>query len=194
MKKLIIAALLALPVQVFADSIFSGNIAVNSDYVWRGYSQNNNNPAASAGINAEYKGLTLGVWASEVDFNDEAKYEYDLMLDYSHDFNENFGISTGLIQYKWDKVYDDINEAYIGVTMKDLGITYYKDLENSNLDFVNVVYTLPFIDIVDISLEYGKATGFDSYQALNISKDFGRYTVGGQIGSEEAFFGLSLNL
>ena len=70
MKKLIIALLLVFPVPVLADSIFSGDIAISSDYVWRGYSQNKNNPAISAGLNAEFKGLTLGVWASKVDFND----------------------------------------------------------------------------------------------------------------------------
>ena len=191
MKKLIIALLLVFPVPVLADSIFSGDIAISSDYVWRGYSQNKNNPAISAGLNAEFKGLTLGVWASEVDFNDEAKYEYDIIIDYSHNFNETFGISTGLIQYKWDKGYDDINEAYVGINMKDLGVTYYKDLDNSNLDFANVVYTLTFIDVIDISLEYGKATGFDAYQALNISKDLGIFTIGGQIGTEETSFGLN---
>ena len=191
MKKLIIALLLVFPLPVFADSIFSGNIAISSDYVWRGYSQNKNNPAISIGANAEFKGLTLGVWASDVDFNDEAKYEYDLMLDYSHDFNESFGISTGLIQYKWDKWYDDVDEAYVGITLKDLGVTYYKDLDNSDLDFINVVYELSFTDKVDLSLEYGKATGFDSYQALNISRDLGKFTIGGQIGTEETSFGLN---
>ena len=191
MKKLIIALLLVFPLPVFADSIFSGDIAISSDYVWRGYSQNKNNPAISIGANAEFKGLTLGVWASDVDFNDEAKYEYDLMLDYSHDFNESFGISTGLIQYKWDKWYDDVDEAYVGITLKDLGVTYYKDLDNSDLDFINVVYELSFTDKVDLSLEYGKATGFDSYQALNISRDLGKFTIGGQIGTEETSFGLN---
>ena len=191
MKKLIIALLLVFPLPVFADSIFSGNIAISSDYVWRGYSQNKNNPAISIGANAEFKGLTLGVWASDVDFNDEAKYEYDLMLDYSHDFNESFGISTGLIQYKWDRWYDDVDEAYVGITLKDLGVTYYKDLDNSDLDFINVVYELSFTDKVDLSLEYGKATGFDSYQALNISRDLGKFTIGGQIGTEETSFGLN---
>ena len=193
MKKLIIALLLVFPLPVFADSIFSANIAANSDYVWRGYSQNKTNPAISIGANAEFKGLTLGVWASDVDFNDEAKYEYDLMLDYSHDFNENFSVSTGFIRYKWDKGYDDVDEAYVGITLKDLGVTYYKDLDNSNLDFINVVYELSFTDKVDLSLEYGKATGFDSYQALNISRDLGKFTIGGQVGTEETFFGISYN-
>jgi len=193
MRNLIIALLLVFPLPVFADSIFSANIAANSDYVWRGYSQNKTNPAISIGANAEFKGLTLGVWASDVDFNDEAKYEYDLMLDYSHDFNENFGISTGFIRYKWDKGYDDVDEAYVGITLKDLGVTYYKDLDNSDLDFINVVYGFSFTDKVDLSLEYGKATGFDSYQALNISRDLGKFTIGGQVGTEETFFGISYN-
>ena len=37
-----------------------------------------------------------------------------------------------------------VDEAYVGITLKDLGVTYYKDLDNSDLDFINVVYGLIF--------------------------------------------------
>ena len=66
-------------------------------------------------------------------------------------------------------------------------------VDNSDLDFINVVYGFSFTDKVDLSLEYGKATGFDSYQALNISRDLGKFTIGGQVGTEETFFGISYN-
>ena len=43
------------------------------------------------------------------------------------------------------------------------------------------------------TLEYGKATGFDNYKAINISKELGDWTVGGQIGSEESTIGITWN-
>ena len=193
MKKVLVALLLLLPAQVFAGEIFSGTVAVSSDYVWRGYSQNSGNVAASGGVGVALGSFTMGAWASQVDFDDDANFEYDLFAGVSHDFTDKFGVNAGYIKYKWDKGYDDIDEAYVGVTMWDLGVTYYKDLDNSELDFINVIYGIPFIEKVGLSLEYGKATGFDSYQALNISKQIGNYVLGGQIGTEETVIGISYN-
>jgi uncharacterized protein (TIGR02001 family) len=193
MKKVLVAILLLLPTQVFAGEIFSGNIGVSSDYLWRGYSQNSGNVAVSGGVGADLGIFTMGVWASQVDFDDEAKFEYDLFAGVSHNFNDSFGVNAGYIKYKWDKGYDDVDEAYIGMNMWDLDVTYYKDLDNSELDFIHANYSIPFIEKVDVSLEYGKATGFDSYQALNISKQLGNYVIGGQIGSEETNIALYYN-
>ena len=193
MKKVLVALLLLLPTQVFAGEIFNGTLGVSSDYVWRGYSQNSGNVAASGGVGVALGSFTMGAWASQVDFDDDANFEYDLFAGVSHDFNDKFGVNAGYIKYKWDKGYDDIDEAYVGVNMWDLGVTYYKDLDNSELDFINVIYEVPFIEKVGLSLEYGKATGFDSYQALNISKQIGNYVLGGQIGTEETVIGISYN-
>ena len=55
MKKVLVALLLLLPTQVFAGEIFNGTLGVASDYVWRGYSQNSGNVAASGGV-----GVALG--------------------------------------------------------------------------------------------------------------------------------------
>ena len=193
MKKVLVALLLLLPTQVFAGEIFSGTVGMASDYVWRGYSQNDGKVAISGGVGVALGSFTAGGRISQVDFEEDAKYEYDLFAGVSHDFNDNFGVNAGYIKYKWNKVYDDIDEAYVGVNMWDLGVTYYKDLDNSELDFINVVYSIPFVKEVGISLEYGKATGFDSYQAVNISKQAGNFVIGGQIGTEETVFGISYN-
>ena len=193
MKKVLVALLLLLPTQVFAGEIFSGTIGVSSDYVWRGYSQNSGNVAVSGGVGATLGIFTMGAWASQVDFDDDANVEYDLFAGVSHNFSDKIGVKAGYIKYKWDKVYEDIDEAYVGMNMWDLDVTYYKDLDNSELDFINAIYTIPFIEKVGISLEYGKATGFDSYQALNISKQVGNYVLGGQIGTEETVIGISYN-
>ena len=68
-----------------------------------------------------------------------------------------------------------------------------QDIDNSDLDFVNAIVEVPFIKEFDVSLEYGKATGFDNYKAINISKELGDWTVGGQIGSEESTIGIVWN-
>ena len=172
---------------------FSGTIGAHSDYVWRGYSQNDGEVAVSAGVGVTFKGVTLAAWASQVDFNDDAKYEYDLVANYDYWINDNFRVSGGYIRYAWDEVYDTIEEAYVGFGAYGVAVTYYQDIDNSDLDFVNAIVDVPFVEGFDVSLEYGKATGFDNYKAINISKELGDWTVGGQIGSEESTIGILWN-
>jgi uncharacterized protein (TIGR02001 family) len=193
MKKLLAIIILLLPTTVWASEIFSGSVAASSDYLWRGYSQNNEKVAVSGGIEVAIKGLTVGAWASQVDFEDDANYEYDYYVDYSHSLNNYFGFSAGMINYNWDNVYDTINEGYFGVNVLGFSATYYQDLKDSDFNFVSGTYTIPFITLFDISLEYGKATGFDAYQAINVSKDLGDYTFGGQVGTEESMISISYN-
>tara|TARA_E500000331_G_scaffold294386_1_gene292089 strand:- start:41 stop:628 length:588 start_codon:yes stop_codon:yes gene_type:complete len=192
-QKIIIILLLLLPTTAISAEHFSGMIGVHSDYVWRGYSQNDGEVALSAGVGVALGGFTLAAWASQVDFNDDAKYEYDLVAGYDYWVNDNFKLSGGYIRYAWDEVYDTIEEAYVGFSTYGVSLTYYQDIDNSDLDFVNAIVEVPFIKEFDVSLEYGKATGFDNYKAINISKELGDWTVGGQIGSEESTIGIVWN-
>ena len=192
-QKIIIILLLLLPTTAISAEHFSGMIGVHSDYVWRGYSQNDGEVALSAGVGVALGGFTLAAWASQVDFNDDAKYEYDLVAGYDYWVNDNFKLSGGYIRYAWDEVYATIEEAYVGFSTYGVSLTYYQDIDNSDLDFVNAIVEVPFIKQFDVSLEYGKATGFNNYKAINISKELGDWTVGGQIGSEESTIGILWN-
>ena len=115
------------------------------------------------------------------------------MANYDYWINDNFRVSGGYIRYAWDEVYDTIEEAYVGFGAYGVAVTYYQDIDNSDLDFVNAIVDVPFVEGFDVSLEYGKATGFDNYKAINISKELGDWTVGGQIGSEESTIGITWN-
>lgn len=65
---------------------FSANVALTSDYVFRGISQSDEGPAIQGGFDYSYllgtdlPSLYAGVWASNVDFNDddEANIEIDV--------------------------------------------------------------------------------------------------------------------
>lgn len=59
---------------------FSGNIAMVSDYVARGISQTNGDPALQGNIDYGYNGFGVGVWGSNVDFGSAA--DADVELDY----------------------------------------------------------------------------------------------------------------
>ncbi len=86
------SALLALPSYAVAEEAaaqataapqgqFSGSLTAVSDYVFRGASQTDEGPAIQGSFDYEHQtGLYLGVWGSNVDFNDgdEASIEVDV--------------------------------------------------------------------------------------------------------------------
>ena len=47
------------------------NVGVFSDYVYRGYSQTNEDPAIQGGMDLTAGNFYAGVWASNVDFGDD---------------------------------------------------------------------------------------------------------------------------
>lgn len=79
---------LALAFPAFAqaqDFNVYGGLAFTSDYVFRGQTQTDKNPAVQAYIEGDYKGLYAGAWASNVDFGDKEDYEVDLYAGYRNE-------------------------------------------------------------------------------------------------------------
>jgi uncharacterized protein (TIGR02001 family) len=74
MKKILLtaAAVCAVAAPAMAEEAsgwsFSGNVALTSDYVFRGISQTNENPAIQGGFDAAYGSFYAGTWASNLDF------------------------------------------------------------------------------------------------------------------------------
>ena len=70
-KKLSIAMGIALAsLTTAASAEFSGNVALTTDYVWRGVSQTDEGPAVQGGFDYEHEsGFSAGVWGSNVDFD-----------------------------------------------------------------------------------------------------------------------------
>lgn len=54
------------------------NVAATTDYVFRGVSQTNEDPAISGGIDLTAGSFYAGAWASNVDFGDDTDLEVDL--------------------------------------------------------------------------------------------------------------------
>ncbi len=55
----------------------SYNVAVTNDYVWRGFSQSDENVAFQGGIDFAAGNFYAGTWASTVDFGDDTDAEWD---------------------------------------------------------------------------------------------------------------------
>lgn len=176
MKNKLLALLLTMStLPAFAG--IDGYLGYTSDYMWRGVSQTSGNAAIQGELSVSKGGLYGGVWASEVDFGDEATYEMDLFLGYELKVSDKFSLDVGVIQYNWDKGYDDVEELFVKGNLKNISVAYYVDMEDSDRDYMEMGLKLPFVKFMDVSLNYGMFDSENDFWAMNMVKDWGKWEV-----------------
>lgn len=74
---------------------FSGGVTLTSDYRFRGYSQSDRDAAAQGWLQYDHtSGFFANVWASTIDFNDEADADSSIEVDLTAGYNFKIGPST----------------------------------------------------------------------------------------------------
>ena len=93
-----------------AHAELSGNVALTSDYVWRGVSQTDGGPAIQGGVDYSHtSGFYAGIWSSNVDFNEvhengspvkhPARIEIDLYAGVRGQLLDHLGWDVSLRRY-----------------------------------------------------------------------------------------------
>ena len=136
-----------------SDYSFSANVGIYSDYIFRGYTQTQGQPALQGGFDMPHaSGFYAGTWASNVDWTTAGGYmkdnsiEIDLYAGYATEVS-GLGVDAGLLQFIYPG--DDIagqastsaTELYAGVS-KDIGafsigLTSYYVLSDDAWGFAN---------------------------------------------------------
>ena len=202
-------ALFALPMTVWAQdadapagdeaasdeestSNWSWNLAATSDYVFRGVTQTNFEPALQGGFDYSFgdSGWYVGVWGSNVDFadSDGPDLELDSYIGYNTDLSDDWNLDLSLVRYTYigeNDVYGsiDYNELIGKLTWNEMltfTLGYANDYANS--DYSSLYYNLSGAWDVgnDFSISAGVghtdfSDGVDGYTDYNIgvSRQFG---------------------
>lgn len=168
----------------------SANIALTSNYVWRGVSQNNNRIAVQGGFDvAHTSGLSAGVWASSL----TSGTEVDLYANYGFKVSD-VNLSVGYIAYVYQgnsgSNFSEVNvaAAYAGLTAK-----VSKEVANANNGIgysdhgyyyeLGYVYSIPAVKGLDLSLHYGWADASGSNSTVNDYSVGLSYPVAGLVAS-----------
>ena len=159
-----------------AEGEFSGNVALTTDYVWRGVSQNNENPAVQGGFDYANGAFYAGTWASIVDFGG-ANMELDLYGGFAGELDGGLSWDVGVIGYIYPDTDDlDFVEIYGGLGASlgviDLGGYIYVDPDNETV----------FADL---------SAGFAATETLGIDATVSSYLDGGD-GFVEEYTAFSL--
>ena len=112
-SKLLVAllgTLAAMP--AMADSPFSANIALTTDYLFRGMTQTGHKPALQGGFDyAGPSGIYAGVWGSNISWIQDtgmaasASVELDTYLGISNSFATDFTYDVGFLRYNYPGTY-----------------------------------------------------------------------------------------
>ena len=169
----------------------SANMAITSNYVWRGMTQTDDSPAIQGGFDLDYKGVYVGVWGSNINFGDtKASLEADVYVGYANEI-ANFSYDVGYVQYMYPNATDEYNfgEAYakLGYDFEvvSVGAAYYlgvdtndaadvaDDWEPENAWEVSASAPLPMEFSVDAT--YGDYDTSGSYYLVGLNKSFGKF-------------------
>ncbi|MFO1129236.1 MAG: TorF family putative porin [Rhodospirillales bacterium] len=123
---------------------FSGSVALTSNYIYRGISQTDNEPAIQGGLNYSLDtgllgtSVYAGVWGSNVNFNDgdEAQVELDWSFGLSGEIGDTgVGWSLGGLYYNYPGANSSLNYDFWEITPS---LTY------SPLDYVKLTVGMPY--------------------------------------------------
>ncbi len=153
----------------------SANVALASDYIWRGMTQTTGEPAISGGFDyAHESGLYAGVWGSNVDFGSNDNMELDYYAGLSGEASM-VGYDLGYISYTYPGGSGDFEEWYLGLSTTagpvELGATYSFGVDGAadNLELslgTDLAGTTA-------SLTAGDYDGTGKYYAVGLSREMG---------------------
>ncbi len=146
----------------------SGNVALTSDYVWRGVSQNLEDPAIQGGFDyAHDSGFYAGLWGSSVDFEGPESTEVDFYAGWSKEFENGLGVDVGVLEYTYfggDNASDiNFTEVYAGISYAGFGLTFYAGDEGD--DNIELTYGYDFKSGVSLGATYGDFDTYTYFQA-----------------------------
>ena len=125
---LLLPAVVAAPASAegLGGLVFGGNLVATSDYIYRGVSSSNNDPALQADLHVASAGGTfLGVWGStrDSDLEPHANYELDVYLGHRFDLSNAWSTTvSGRAHYLLggnQEISDDYQELSVAVTYLD---------------------------------------------------------------------------
>ncbi|WP_372999876.1 TorF family putative porin [Sulfurimonas sp.] len=168
-----------------SDLEISANVAMTSNYVWRGMTQSNDSPAIQGGLDVEYKGLYVGAWGSNINFssNPDASMELDAYGGYKNEI-AGIGYDIGYIQYAYPNDSKALNfgEAYVGLSydfkVVEVSAKYSLGVNTDTIDPENAyegAVSIPLPMDISIDATVGNYENTGVYYIAGITKTIGKF-------------------
>ena len=176
--------------EVPSEFTIGANLAITSNYIWRGMSQTNNSPAVQGGIDLGYKGFYLGTWGSNVEFgsfpfrDNDNNLEADFYAGYAGDLM-GVGFDLGYIYYAYPNESDAFNfdEAYVGLSYDwtNFGVSgkysFAVNSKNDTTDYWEVGASAKLPWEVTLAGNYGLYSNVGTNYLVSLAKTFGKFEI-----------------
>ncbi len=194
LKLLMVSISLILASGLASAASISANATLQSDYTWRGMTQNNGDASVNGGLDVEFdSGFYVGTWVAAVGSGAEVDYYGGLageMGDISYD--------VGYIKFDYPAVAggsSDFEEAYVGLGFGDFGLSFASGQDGAD-DNIEISYGFG-----DFGFAYGEYDDVGEYFYITYGFELGDFamtvgytefsddaTTGTMTDDEDAFF------
>ena len=165
LKLLIVSISLVLVSGIASAASISANATLQSDYTWRGMSQNGEDASVNGGLDLEYdSGFYVGTWLAAVGSGAEVDYYGG----YAGEMGD-IGFDIGYVKFDYPAVAnsaDDFEETYLGLSYGDFGVTFAQGASSAK-DNVEVSYAFG-----DFGFSYGEYEDTGDYYYLTYGFEF----------------------
>ena len=140
----------------FAGGTISYNVAATSDYVFRGFTQTDGDPAIQGGIDYSHGLFYVGGWASNVDFAD---YELDLYAGIKPVYKD-FTFDLGAVYYNYNDDSLDSTEVKAAVSHPfykgTIGAAYFYNVDFDDTEYYEINSSYPLTSKLSVSGALGE--------------------------------------
>jgi uncharacterized protein (TIGR02001 family) len=178
-----------------SESNLSFNAALVSDYVFRGITQTDFDPALQAGVDYSFgdSGFYVGGWGSNVDYGSVLghDFEVDLYVGYNVDLSDDWNLDVNVTRYSYlggNDGFDIDYSEFIGVVtyseMLSFTVGYAPDYSNTG---INQLY-LAVGGTWEVGNDFNLTAGFGHVDfegggnfndwTLGVNRDFGPVNIG----------------
>ncbi len=189
--KLSLAAAILTSTMAFAEETkseieVSANMAMTSNYIWRGYSQTADAMAIQGGFDVSYNGFYIGTWGSNV--SDEvysgATMELDVYAGYAGEYG-NLSYDVGVLEFIYQGNTDNnFAEAHVtlGYDFEVVAVsgTYYAGINGTNdadSDTWEAGISIPLPMDISLDAVYGDYMDYNKFTTVGLSKSFDKFDV-----------------
>ena len=179
------------PVEKSSACGISGNIAVTSDYIFRGITQTDSEAAVQGGGDLECGIFYAGVWASNVDFGDN-EIEVDFYAGIKPEF-KGITFDLGVIAYTYDED-DTVVEIKVGASAEiftgaTLGFTAFLNTEDEVYTYETTFEKAFASNVGPFSPTFSAVVGFveDEDDFVGLGGDYTYWNVGVSLGFAKNF-------
>ena len=170
LKLLIVSISLILASGIASAASVSANATLQSDYTWRGMTQNNGDASINGGLDVEFdSGFYVGTWVAAVGSGAEVDYYGGLAGEMG-----NISYDIGYIKFDYPAVAgggSDFEEAYLGLGLGDFGLSFASG-QDSATDNVEISYGFG-----DFGFAYGEYDDVGEYFYLSYGFELGDFAM-----------------